>query len=86
MKKIFASKGTGASISSLYHIDMKDAPVDDNMAVRKLLYAPRTTYDAKSRQWNLSGSDPYDGFKDIMDLQDTVYFVGSAIAERSKRP
>lgn len=84
IKPIFASKAAGASLQSLYNVDMTDAPVSDHMVARKMLYAPRTTFDARARSWNLGKS--YDGFEDIMDLQDTVYFTGQAIAEKTKRP
>lgn len=84
LKPIFASKSAGASLQSLYSVDMTDAPVTDHMVARKMLYAPRTSFDLKSRSWKLGKS--YDGFEDIMDLQDTVYFAGQAIAEKTKRP
>ena len=84
LKPIFEGKTGGASFASLYSIDMEDAPVKDHMLVRKMLYAPRTNFNAKGRHWELNKS--YDGFEDIMDLQDTVYYVGLTLAQKQRRP
>lgn len=84
LKPIFSGKSGGMSFNSLYSVDMTDAPVNDHMMARKMIYAPRTTFDARKRCWELKKS--YDGFEDIMELNDTVYFVGQALAEKTSRP
>jgi hypothetical protein len=84
LKPIFDSGSTGKSLQSLYSIDIEGSPAKDQMSVRKMLYAPRTNFNASNRTWNRDKS--YDGLEYLMDINDTAYFAGLALSHHTKRP
>jgi len=77
--------GEGTTLNSLLKMwSIETTGRTDNMGVRKALYMPRTDFDYTRRIYKRDKS--YDGFEDIMDLNDMCYFAGLAISHQRGEP